>query len=255
MIRLSLDPFDKNEVQKVMELMEGSDPRDVNQFLEQLPSGNIGAVQRFLQGAYNHPVTWWIGVFQLQMQMGLWGPRRRAVASVRANTLWQVSRPLRDEALGALKGGDAPILAAVVRYNLRFRKADVLGRFAGGQFTNYASTGGRFGERRLGHLGKGVRLLTNLTLASYGAAIKAIVKGHRDVEAIIQSVLTGQPQDLPSGYRNISVAPTAEEEAVLLTLQAVLNDVVALSQLAPAPVPLQEFCSRPQNINLQGVCR
>lgn len=253
-MRLDLNPIDKGDVQKVMERLEASDALEVNQFMGQIARGNVTAVQRFFQGMYNHHVTWWIGIFQLQMQMGVWGHRWKAVAVARANTLWHVSKPLRAEAVGLVRDGEAPILAAVVRYNLSVRKADILGRFAGGQFTNYASTGGRMGERRLGHLGKGVRLLTNLTIASYGAAIKAVVTGHRKVEAIIQSVLTGRPQDLPSGFGNAKITVTAEERAVLINLQAALNDMIALSRLAPAPVPLQEFCSRPENIKLQDLC-
>lgn len=254
MVLLNLSRIDKNEVQKAMDRLQNSSQPEVDQFMAQLVRGNTGVAQRFLQGAYHYPVTWWVGIFQLQMQMGIWGYRWRSIAAQRADTLWRVSRPLRDEVSGLVRGGDTPILAAVVQYNLHYRKADVVGRFAGGQLTGYASTGGSLGARHLGYLGRGVRLLTNLTLASYGAAVKAVVTGHREVEPIVQAVLTGNPQQLPEGFRDEESLPTPEEAEVLFNLRMVLNDVIALTQWAPSPVPLNEFCSRPENINLQGVC-
>lgn len=49
------------------------------------PHGNEAAWYRFVKGTYNHPITWWVGIFQLQMQMGIWGSCHRAVASTRAS--------------------------------------------------------------------------------------------------------------------------------------------------------------------------
>jgi len=93
------------------------------------PNGNGAYWSRFLKGAYNHPLTWWIGVFQLQMQTGLWGHHYQVLANSRASELWQLSKPLRDEASGWwLDGKDTPMLSALIRYNLEHRKAGVMGK-------------------------------------------------------------------------------------------------------------------------------
>ena len=142
--------------------------------------------------------------------MGIWGHHRKAVASTRANVLWQTTQPLRSEVGKMLQGEPSPLLSSIVRYNLKYRKADIAGRLVGGQFTNYASMGGRFGNKRLP---KGVKLpvgAANFIIASYGAAIKAVVEGHRKAEAVIQSILTGSPEHLPDSYRSGSSAPLSK---------------------------------------------
>jgi len=259
---LNLGITEKNDVQAFVENLQAN-PRELTGFTTTFAHGNEAAWHRFLKGAYNHPITWWIGIFQLQMQMGIWGHQHRSAASTRASVLWKLSEPLRNEASGLLKGEDIPMLSAIVRYNLKYRKADIAGRLAGGAFTNYASTGGRFGNKTLAKAGKatrisvkGIRMFTNLGLASYGAAIKALVQGHKTLEAIIQSILTGHPEHLPANYRSDSgTAPTQEEQELIDKLETALSEVMSLSQVAPGPVPIKEFCSRPENINLKGVCR
>src|SRR5690606_10275052 len=102
----------------------------------------------------------------LQMQTGLWGRKWQSVASVRANALGQVVLN---------SGNHLPLIKKVVMFNLRYRKADMAGRLAGGFFTNYASTGGKLGKG-LSDRSKTARNLSNLTIASYGCAIQAIAK-------------------------------------------------------------------------------
>ncbi len=155
-----------------------------------------------------------------------------------------------------LEGKSSPLLSAIVRYNLKYRKADIVGRIAGGAYTNFASTGGRFGNKRLSKTGKVIRGFTNFGIASYGAAIKAMVKGHRTIEAVIQSVLTGRPEQLPEGYRNYTNESLTEwETKTLKNLESALSEVMSLTQVTPAPVPIKEFCSRPENVNLKSICR
>lgn len=253
---------EKNDVQAFVENLQAN-PRELTGFTMTFAHGNEAAWHRFLKGAYNHPITWWIGIFQLQMQMGIWGHQHRSVASTRASVLWQISEPLRNEASGLLHGGDMPMLSAIIRYNMKYRKADIAGRLAGGTFTNYASTGGRLGNKILAKAGKatrisvkGIRMFTNFGFASYGAAIKALAQGHKTLEAIIQSILTGRPEHLPANYRSDSeTALTQEEQELLEKLEMALSEVMSLSQVAPDPIPIKEFCSRPENINLKGVCR
>ncbi len=261
MASLNLNAAEKNDIQALVEHIQ-INPRELDEFTKSVEGRTEAAWRRFLKGAYNHPITWWIGIFQLQMQMGVWGHQHRSVASTRASVLWQLTQPLRNEASGLLSGGDAPILHAIVRYYLKHRKADIVGRLAGGAFTNYASTGGRLGNRGLSKAGKAgtaikaTAAFTNFGIASYGAAIKAVGEGHNSLEAIIQSILIGHVEQLPAGYSSGSnVAPTQEELELLDKVETAVSEVMSLSQVQPAPVPIKEFCSRPENINLTSICR
>lgn len=256
MSSLHLSFIEKDDVQSFVETLQKAEPGELTGFAMTFAHGNEAAWYRFIMGAYNHPITWWIGIFQLQMQMGVWGHYHRSVANARASVLWQLSEPLRDEVSGLLKGEDMPMLSAIVRYNLKYRKADFAGRLIGGAFTNYASTGGHFGNKRLSKAGKGVRMATNFGIASYGAAIKAVAEGHKTIEAVIQSILTGHPEHLPDNYRNDNGAAVSNEEVQLLeNLKSALSELMSLTQVTPGPIPIKEFCSRPENINLKGVCR
>jgi len=38
-------------------------------------------------------------------------------------------------------------------------------------------------------------------------------------------------------------------------VEQLLGKVMALAQLSTCPVPIREFCSRPENVSLKGVCR
>lgn len=179
MTTMSLTLHDRQIIQAAVEQLQDAGTNEVDLFFQQFPYGNESVMRRFVKGAYNHPVTWWLGIFQLQMQKRMWGHRHHAAANMRANILSQVLAPVWNEAAGKVNGGDTPILSGVIRYNLKYRKADIAGRLAGGQFTNYASTAGRFGNLRLSANAKRVRMVTNFGIASYGAAIKAAAIGHR----------------------------------------------------------------------------
>ncbi|MBI3898973.1 MAG: hypothetical protein HY308_11860 [Gammaproteobacteria bacterium] len=248
--------MEKDDVQSFIYNLQKAGPGELNHFAVTFPHGNEAAWRRFIKGAYHQPITWWIGIFQLQMQMGMWGFRYRSDASTRASVLWRVTRPLRDEVRDGVKGEDMPLLSAIVQYNLKHRKADIIGRLIGGQFTSYASMGGRFGSKRLPKTGKVVGAFTNFGIASYGAGIQAVGKGLQTVEAVIQSILTGRPEHLPDDYcSNSDVQLDKEESEVLGNLESALSEVMSLTQVKPDPVPIKEFCSRPENISLKGVCR
>ena len=256
MSSLNLSLMEKDDVQTLVETLQKINPRELDRFTMTFADGNEAAWHRFIKGAYNHPITWWIGIFQLTMQMGIWGHRHRSAASTRASTLWQISEPLRHEVSDGLKGKDMPLLSAIVRYNLKHRKADIAGRLVGGKFTNYASMGGRLGAKHFSKVGKFAGVATNFGIASYGAAIKAVGKGHKTIEAVIQSILTGRPEHLPEGFRRESGAPLTDEEKKLLeNLESAVSEVMSLTQATPGPIPIREFCSRPENMNLKGVCR
>ena len=189
------------------------------------------------------------------MQMGVWGTQHKAAAQARASILWQVTSPVREELAELGSGKSAPILEAIVKYNLKNRKADIVGRFSGGAFTNYASTGGRFGNVRLSPGAKRVRTVTNFTIASYGAAIKAIAEGMKTYQAVVQAILTGKPEEIPVNFQANEASLSSEETELLDKLATSASDALSLVHLSPPPVPISEFCSRPENINLRGVCK
>ena len=47
----------------------------------------------------------------------------------------------------------------------------------------------------------------------------------------------------------------AEEYEQIEWLTAMLDEISHLTQIGTGPVPISEFCSRPENINLKGICR
>jgi len=255
MLSLNLNLSDKESVQRVIEELQKASPHETDIVFNSLAHGNPGPFQRFLLGAYNHPLTWWFGLLQLQMQYGIRGQRWRGIASTRASTLWQITSPLREEVAAALQGEGAPIISTVVRYNLRYRKADITGRFAGGFLTNYASTGGRLGNQRLSGHAKLARGFTNFGLASYGASVNAVVSGHRKLEEVIQAVVTGRAEKLPKSFSCDFGAPTPEEAERVAKAEEALSEVMSLTQAGPGPIPIREFCSRPENLRLEGICR
>jgi len=253
MSQLNLDLKRKQEIDVFIQRTQIAKPQKLENFKNNFAHGNKAAWQRFLIGAYNHPLTWWVGIIQLQMQMGLWGYKYKSVSSVRANKLWQITAPLRKEIKGGVKGEPMPLITNIIKYNIKHRKADILGRFTGGAFTNYASTGGRMGNKALPTSAKAVRTVTNLGLASYGAAIQAVVKGHNNIEAVIQSILTGQPEQLPKNMNDIPL--TKEEEQYQKAMESALLEISNLSQISPGPIPIKEFCHKKENMNLKRICK
>lgn len=167
---------------------------------------------------------------------------------IRANALAQVFRVIWNN-------GDTNLLYRAVAYNLEHRKADILGRFAGGAFTNFASSGGRMGNRSIPKRAITVISTSNFLLASYGASVKAVASGHRCAEAVIQSFLTGDPSG-PSVYPNANRDNLSIAELELFEkAEGALIELNSLTELAPRPVPIAEFCLRPENIELKGLCK
>lgn len=256
MTQLNLDITSKQDIDKFIKNTQSLNQQELDNFKNNFAQGNKAAWQRFIVGAYNHPLTWWIGIIQLQMQVGLWGHKYKSIAAIRANMLWQITAPLRKEVKGGLHGDSMPIITTIVKYNIKHRKADILGRLTGGAFTNYASTGGRMGNKALPNSAKVVRTVTNLGLASYGAAIQAVVKGHKNIEAIIQSILTGQPEQLPPNIKNMGDLPLNEEEQKYqAAIESALLEITRLTQVSPGPIPIREFCQKKENMQLKGICK
>lgn len=255
MLSINLSSSDKQDVQAFVESLQVASEQDVDSLIRQFAHGNQATWQRFLHGAYNHPITWWIGIFQLQMQVGMWGHQRRMAASLRATSVSQALGVLRNEAGNVLNGEGSQLLSAIVRYNIKYRKADIVGRMLGGGFTNYASTGGRFGERRLSKPEKTGRWATNFAIASYGASIKAVAEGYRSADAVVQAILTGRPERLPPQYLYFRGNLSDEELGVLSGLETALGEIEQLMHVAPQPQPIRTFCARPENVDLSEICR
>ncbi len=235
MSSLDLGHLEKQSIQSFMEEIQTLDKDKFNHFTITAPHGNDAYWSRFLKGAYNQPITWWIGIFHLQMQTGIWGHHYQAIANSRASELWQISKPLRNEATGLIEGEDAPMLSAIVRYNWEHRKADILGRMLGSKFTNYASTGGRMGRKRLSKTVIFSVNITNVAISSYGAAIKALTEGNNRLDEVVQSILTGSAANTPKNYIQDKTKKISEQETELLkALEASLNGVIQLSQITSA---------------------
>jgi len=251
-----LGHLEKQSIQSFMEEVQALEKDKFSSFASTFPHGNKASWRRFVKGAVNHPITWWIGILQLQMQTGLWGHHYQAIANSRASELWQISKPLRNEVSGLSDGKDTPILSMLVRYNFKYKKADILGRLVGSQFTKYASTGSALGKKRLSKSVSISVAATNFSLASYGAAIKSLTEGQKNLAGVIQSVLTGSSEGAPKHYNHDKkVKPSEQEIELLKGARSALDNIMTLSQLNAGPVPLREFCTRPENIDLKGVCK
>src|SRR5690606_30211322 len=159
------------------------------------------AWRRYVDGIYNHPKTWWIGIIQTQMILGMWGEQRKAEASIRQSTL---ARILHQLTTPSNRAQSEMLISEAVRFNLKHRKADITGRFHGGLFTNYASMGGRRGAGIPGQSIKWAGRITNLTIASFGATIAAIAANRKTAEDILNAIITGKTQPLPAGYKTLA---------------------------------------------------
>lgn len=248
MTSIKLDIQGKKDAQIFVENLQNASPDEVDKLIDSYKLGAEPAWHRFIKGAYNHPITWWIGLLQIQMQLGMWGHTRKVHAQITANQLAQTLNLAKDNV-------NKDILYKILVYNLKYRKADILGRFAGGAFTNYASTGGRAGNKNLPKNAKRVINLSNFVLASYGASIKSVGTGHKKMEHVIQSILTGQPNG-PSPYPSVSGYKLSKKESEIYDkAEDFLAEMNVLTTLSPVPIPISEFCLRPENIDLKGLCK
>ncbi|TCI02204.1 hypothetical protein EZV61_14810 [Corallincola luteus] len=253
---LQLNASDKILVEKVTNALSEASAEKSNELMAMLAAGREPAWLRFTKGVYNHPITWWVGIFQLQMQLGVWGHQWQSKAAVRANLLAQLQNPLKREFKQLSHGDISPVISLLVRYNLKYRKADIAGRLLGAQFTNYASTGGAIGQRYVKGKAKAAVSGVNFAISTYGAAIAAIASGITDLESVLQSVLTGRPEIAPSNYRSSVVITVSDEERqVVANLNLALVDALEYTTVTSAPVPIKEFCRRPENVNLKGLCK
>ncbi len=256
MSKLNLSTNEKQSIQSFTEELQKVKKNEFDRFASKYASDTPSAWHHFIKAAYTQPITWWIGIFHLQMQSGLWGHKYQSISRLRASKLWKLSTPLREDPSSVLNDKNRDMLLEIVKYNWSNRKADISGRFLGGMFTNYTVMGGRLRKAPLPKKLKYPIKATNAILASYGAAIKAMTEGHESIEPIIQSILTGNAEHLPDNYdSNESTPPSKQEVEISDNLNVALTGIMTLTQVEAGPVPIKEFCSRPENINIKGLCR
>ena len=248
MHNVRLDIYTKRDAQIFLENSQSAKSEDVDKLINSYKLGSEGAWIRFTRGAYNHPITWWIGLLQIQMQLGVWGHARKAQAQIVAHQLSQTLKVMEENS-------NKKILYKALTFNLKYRKSDILGRFVGGAFTNYASAGGSIGSRNISKSSSRVVSVSNFVMASYGASIKAVATGHNKIEHVIQSVLTGAPYG-PAPYPDVDDYELSNNEvSIFNNANQALAEINSLTDLSPHPVPIAEFCLRPENINLKGICK
>lgn len=107
MERVIVDTRSKKEVERLIQNLSEADNREAEKFLDDFSNGSGPGWHRFLKGAYNQPITWWIGIIQLQMQLGMWGVKRKSQAQLVANQLGQALRIIKENA------GDQTLLKAL----------------------------------------------------------------------------------------------------------------------------------------------
>lgn len=248
----ALASSDKDAIEDLLQKVGADAPHQREDFARRFTDSQHPAWYRYTSGIYNHPKTWWIGIIQTQMVLGVWGPRHKAEASIRqaklAQILYQLTAPEN-------RDRSKTLVVEAVRFNLNYRKADIAGRFHGGFFTNYASMGGRRGAAATAQSVKWSARITNLTVASFGAAIGAIAANRKTEEDILNAIITGKPEALPSRYKTLAqqalVDTTGEIESIVI---GEVKGVEALNHVLPGPTPIRDFCNRPENVNLKELC-
>lgn len=247
-----LDKVDRQAIEKGLDNIEAASTSLSSYFLKKFATVDDASWFRFLHGAYEHPKDWWIGIIQLQMIAGYWGRDRKSEAMIRQSALnaafqgfSSLSTPQKEN-----------VLSGIVQYNYENRKSDISGRITGSVFTNFASTGGLFGARKLGASSKFSVAGVNFLISRYGAAVKSVQYGMKSIEPILQSILTGHPEEIPDKYcsRTRQYSLPKDGETVVEETLPILPKLAEVCQIGTKPVPIEKFCSRPRNKDLESIC-
>lgn len=250
-----LTPADLQDIQVFISRLSAASQSEKNTFAMGAETHNSASWVRFSRGVYNHPLTWWIGVFQVQQQLGVWGTTWRGSASVKANSLKTVLTPVLEELKGMALGKESPLVDAIIKFNLEQRKADLAGRIMGGLFTNYATTGGRFGAKNIGNSIKLPIKINNFILSAYGAAIKGMHDAQGSLEAVVQAILTGTAETPGYLHKKVEIEKnTSEYQELLLAFTECIDSLMTLAEVQPKAVDPKIFCQRPENRALIGLC-
>jgi len=72
--KLVLSNYDKESVEKFLQKASKEDPNKIDDAMRNFGAQQHPSWRRYIDGVYSHPLTWWTGIIQIQMVMGLWGP-------------------------------------------------------------------------------------------------------------------------------------------------------------------------------------
>lgn len=209
------------------------------------------AFSRFASSMVNQPVTWWVGVLHLAMRAGAFGEKYQAESEVRSSQIGQI--------LGHFTTYEN--IKRLVKFYVKYKKADVVGRFAGGYFTNYTVSGGRKNWTKKVSKSKlkqnitgGGLALGNFLIASYGAIIQVYLKGHKTIEDFSSAILIGKPAPIITKVRDEFTEEELEDIQLLTYLCKQQLDFCRVINMDDyrKPVPIDEFCEDRAN---QAICR
>jgi len=178
-------------------------------FLEKATEKKPNFVIRLISGAYSHPRDWWCAIFYCCMQIGLFGPEAKAMSDPWKRDLNTILKFAKENPVLAVR-----LLSVHLKHQMQ--TPEFYGRIGGGFFTNYASTGGRFGNKVLGRKGKMLRTTVNFKLANSGAAVLSVKYGGRDIVSVFDAMLTGNYTPSISGemYKEMFRAAIERNEPV-----------------------------------------
>lgn len=200
-----------------------SDPN----FLEKATAKKPNIVLRFLKGAYSHPRDWWVGVIWCLMATGIFGSAAKKNADSWGRDLETILIMAKKNPVVTIR-----MLAVYLKHKV-MSEPEFYGRLAGGMFTNYASTGGRFGRRLLPTGAKMGASAVNFVLATTGAMILSIKYGGKDIVSALDAAITGDylPDISASQYKELfrealessAPIPQAEQDALVEIVDGVLD--------------------------------
>ncbi|WP_096085409.1 hypothetical protein [Agaribacterium haliotis] len=227
---LQLNAQDKREIQDFLQQLTQLSGSARQSFLIHFASTNDATWQQHLRNQ-RRPIYWWIGIVQMQMQMGIWGRAYKACADARAHMLRELCDFLVERELGDSQLG-SPLLLAQLRYNLKHFRHDCMR----GLLASHCQASSMSDSE----------VENQLAISSYGAAIRCISRGHTSYQAIVQSLINSRPEQAPVWLPQASYAAKPGEEAGLAsTLQNAINAAISYSDLRQAPRALYQFCSSP----------
>lgn len=243
MLNLNLRPTDKDAIER---FMENASEEDISAFEEMLNhASNDPRWVRYFRAAYNQPITWWMGIIQIQMVLGWWGREHQVRAQIRQSLISKALATALDET-----NREKTAETSWRFLKIAVRQPEFYGRLHGGIFTNYATTGGRYGSSRLPFWKvMAPAAVTNFIIAGFGAVVGISSRGIRSPEDLISAILFGEVKHLdkhsiplPPGWEN-----ELEQSGSGAAVWSQLNTMKKLNRIAPQPAPVETFCRNSQN--------
>lgn len=183
---------DTLELRQVEELLT-KPPKNIDIDLIYTNKDREPAWLRFLKGAYEMPITWWVGIIHSTMLTGSWGNDYKSAA--------QINQQRLDLALEKFNSHPDQqkiirVCTAVAIYN----KAYISGRFSGGMLVS-KTTNTLFKKipaiKQYTLAIGATSFALNFSISSFGAALMTIASGYRSTHDVVYSILTGAAQQFP----------------------------------------------------------